>query len=121
MRLAVLAALFAISTAPASAGEQFLGTHTYLPNTDTWSPMADAGWRTVTMVGDYMPISGPIPAGKVECRGTNHWNGSVREADGVCVFGEGLDIWMLRYRMTRTDTAAQTAEQFRRTGEWTVV
>lgn len=121
MKLAVLAVLATLLSAPAIAGEEFSGTHTYRFEQETWSPMADAGWRTVTMTGDYVPISGPIPAGKIQCRGTNYWHGSIREADGVCVFGEGADIWMLRYHMTRTDTASQTAERFRRIGEWKVV
>ena len=121
MKLTILVALTAIMGAPALAQEQFSGTHTYRFDQETWSPVPDAGWRTVTMVGDYVPISGPIPAGRIECRGTNYWNGSVRDADGVCVFGEGRDVWMLRYRMTRNDVASQTAESFRRIGEWTVV
>jgi hypothetical protein len=37
------------------------------------------------------------------------------------VFGELPDSWMLRYRMTQTNVAGQTAEKFRRIGEWTAV
>lgn len=121
MKLTSLAALIAVMAAPAFAAEEFSGTHMYRFDQETWSPLPYAGWRTVTMVGDYVPVSGPIPAGRIECRGTNYWSGSVREADGVCVFGEGPDTWMLRYRMTRTDALSQAAEQFRRTGEWTAV
>lgn len=114
------AALAAVASAP-SAGEMFSGTHTYRPDYQQWMPVPAAGFRSLVMVGDYVPASGPIPAGRVECRGTNFWTKSVVEADGVCVFGEAPDSWMLRYRMTSNDRAALTAEQHRRIGEWTAV
>ncbi|WP_240790156.1 hypothetical protein [Roseomonas sp. HF4] len=121
MKRTIPAALIAILATTAFAGEPFTGTHTYRFDQQTWSPMPDAGWRTVTMVGDFTPVSGPIIASRIECRGANFWNGPIREADGVCVLGEGRDTWMLRYRMTRTDVASQTIDPFRRSGEWTVV
>ena len=121
MKRMLIAALIAASGAPVCAGELFSGTHTYRPDSETWTPVPAAGWRTVTMVGEYVPTTGPIPAGRIECRGTNYWNQSTSEADGVCVFGELPDSWMLRYRMTQTNRASQSAEQFRRIGEWTVV
>lgn len=121
MKRLLVAALIVAAAAPATAGEMFSGTHTYRPEIQDWSPVPAAGYRSVVMVGDYTPDSGPIPAGRIECRGNNFWNKSVTEADGVCVFGEGADVWMLRYRMTSTDRASQTAEAHRRIGEWTVV
>lgn len=121
MKRTIEAALIAMFAPAAIAAEPFTGTHTYRPDTEIWRPVPGAGWRTSTMVGDYVPTSGLIPASRIQCRGTGYWHGSSRESDGVCVFGEGLDVWMLRYRMTRNDVAAQTAEQFRRIGEWAVV
>ncbi len=121
MKLTIPAALIALLATSAATAEPFSGTHAYRPDNDIWHPVPGAGWWTSTMVGDYVPTSGPIPAGRIECRGTGDWHGSVREADGICVFGEGQDVWMLRYRMTRNDMAAQRAEAFRRIGEWTVV
>jgi len=121
MKPILVAALIAISAAPVCAGELFSGTLTYRPDSETWTPVPAAGWRTVKMVGEYVPTTGPIPAGQIECRGTNYWNQSTSEADGVCVFGELPDSWMLRYRMTQTNRASQSAEQFRRIGEWIVV
>lgn len=121
MKITVLSALIATIAVPALAGEQFAGTHTYSAQQQVWAPVAGHIWQTVTMVGDFEPTSGPIPASRIECRGANYRATTAQEASGVCVFGEGQDVWMLRYRMTRNDMAAQTAEQFRRTGEWTVV
>jgi hypothetical protein len=121
MKITVLAALIATYAVPAFAGEQFVGTHTYRFEQEAWAPMPGNVWQTLTMVGDFEPISGPIPAGRIECRGANFRAGPAQEANGVCVFGEGRDVWMLRYRMTRNDIAAPSAERFRRIGEWTVV
>jgi len=121
LNLTVLAVLIAVIAAPAIAGERFSGSHTYRADSETWSPVPAAGWRTVTMVGEYTPISGRIPSGKIECRGTNFWNRSIREADGVCVFGELPDNWMLRYRMPQMNLGAPTMEPYQRTGNWTVV
>lgn len=69
---AALIAMLANSALATSefAGERFTGTHTYRFDQQTWSPMPEAGWRTVTMVGDYAPASGPITASSIECRGT---------------------------------------------------
>lgn len=121
MKATGLAVAILLLAAPAKAGDLFSGTHTYLPVADTWSPIPASGYRTLVMSGVYEPISGPIPAGPIECRGTNFWNRSIAEAQGVCVFGAGADQWMLRYRMTNTDQSAQTAERFRRIGEWRAV
>ena len=121
MKQVIAAAIAAAFIAPAGAGERFSGTHTYRAKSETWIPVPASGWRTVTMVGDYEPMAGPVEAGRIECRGTNYWHKSTVEADGVCVFGDGPDTWMLRYRMTRTDRATTRAEQHQREGEWTVV
>lgn len=118
----ILAAAIVLAIAgPADAGEMFSGTHTYRAEAETWMPVPASGWRTVTMTGDYEPMTGPIEAGRIECRGTNYWHKSTVEADGVCVFGKSPDTWMLRYRMIRTDRATTRAEQHQRIGEWTVV
>ena len=121
MKRVLLIALMATTMTPVAAGELFSGTHTYRPNTELWSPVPAAGWWTSTMVGAYESMSGPIPAGRIECRGSGHWNKSVREANGVCVFGEGSDTWMLRYQATDTDRASRTAAGYIPVGEWTVV
>ena len=57
----------------------------------------------------------------MECRGTNFWTNEVSEAEGICVFGELPDRWMLRYRMTDREPREQRRERFGRRGEWTVV
>lgn len=123
MKPSFLAALIVAVSTSVWAGELFSGTHTYRPQAQTWIPVPAAGYRSIVMIGDYTPMSGPIAAGRIECRGTNFWNKSVAEASGVCVFGDGDadDRWMLRYRMTNTDRAAGTTERFKRIGEWTVV
>lgn len=121
MKPLLAAAVVFASLGTAGAGEMFSGTHTYRAESETWMPVPASGWRTVTMVGEYEPMTGPIGAGRIECRGTNYWHKSTVEADGVCVFGEGPNTWMLRYRMTRTDRATTRAEQHQREGEWTVV
>ena len=121
MKTALLAAVITVVALPASAGELFSGTHTYRPDTEMWNPVPAAGWWTSTMVGEYEPMSGPIPAGRIECRGGGFWNKSVREANGVCVFGEEPDVWMLRYHATETDRASRTNAGYMPVGEWTVV
>lgn len=121
MRPLIAAALVLATVGSAGAGEKFAGTHTYRADADTWMPVPASGWRTVTMVGDYEPMAGPIEAGRIECRGTNYWNKSKVEADGVCVFGELPDQWMLRYRMGKLDRSAKTASPHMRVGEWEVV
>ena len=121
MKTATLAVVIVASAFPVSAGELFSGTHTYRPDTELWNPVPAAGWWTSTMVGEYEPMSGPIPAGRIECRGGGFWNKSVREANGVCVFGEQPDVWMLRYRATETDRANRTNAGYMPVGEWTVV
>lgn len=121
MKALFLAALVAVSTAPPSAADLFSGTHTYRPDYEMWAPIPAAGWVTSTMVGEYEPASGPIPASRIECRGAVYWNNSTREANGVCVFGEEPDIWMLRYRAIETNRASRTAAGYMPIGEWTVV
>ena len=117
MKSAFLAAVIAVSVLPASAGELFSGTHTYRPNSEIWNPIPAAGWWSTTMVGQYEPKSGPIPASRIECRGGGFWNKSIREATGVCVFGEAPDVWMLRYNATETDRAKRTAAGYLPMGE----
>lgn len=121
MKSALLAAVLAVTALPASAGELFSGTHTYRPNSEIWNPIPAAGSWSSTMVGQYQPKSGPIPASRIECRGGGFWNKSIREANGVCVFGEAPDVWMLRYNATETDRAKRTAAGYLPMGEWTVV
>ncbi|QIE57366.1 hypothetical protein G5B40_19120 [Pikeienuella piscinae] len=121
MKPASLAVLFALAAGPVSAGELFSGTHTYRPDYEQWNPVPAAGWWTATMVGEYEAVSGPIPAGRIECRGGGYWNKSIREANGVCVFGEASDTWMLRYRATEIDRASRTTAGYMPIGEWTVL
>ena len=50
------------------------------------------------------------------------WNKSIRESNGVCVFGEAPDTWMLRYQATETNRAKRTTPQgYIPIGKWTVV
>lgn len=121
MKPIVLAVLIAATSAPSFSGEFFSGTHTYRPDSEIWNPVPAAGWWTSTMVGEYEPMSGPIPAGRIECRGGGFWNKSIREANGVCVFGTPPDVWMLRYHATETNRAKRTAAGYIPVGEWTVV
>ena len=121
MKTVTLAAVFAVTAFPVFAAELFAGTHTYRPDTKLWDPVPAAGWWTSTMVGEYEPMSGPIPAGRIECRGGGFWNKSTREASGVCVFGEKPDVWMLRYHAAETDRASRTAAGYIPIGEWTAV
>ena len=122
MKSALLAVLFAALALPASAEALFSGTHTYRPDYDLWLPVPAAGWVTSVMVGEYEPRSGPIPAGRIECRGGVFWNKSIRESNGVCVFGEKPDTWMLRYQATETNRAKRTTPQgYIPVGKWTAV
>ncbi len=121
MKSTCLAVVFAFTALPAFAGELFSGTHTYQPVVEEWNPIPAAGWWNADMVGEYKPMSGPIPASRIECRGVGFWNKSNREANGVCVFGEQPDTWMLRYHTTETNRASRTAAGYKPVGEWTVV
>lgn len=121
MKRLLATSLIAALATPALGGELFSGTHTYRPDYEQWTPVPAAGWWTTVMVGDYEPISGPIPAGRVECRGSGYWNKSTRDANGVCVFGEQPDTWMLRYSSVETDRATQTAAGYLPIGEWTAL
>ncbi len=122
MKSALLAVLFAAVALPAAAEELFSGTHTYRPDYEMWSPVPAAGWVTSTMVGEYEALSGPIPAGRIECRGGVFWNKSIRESNGVCLFGQAPDTWMLRYQATETNRAKRTTPQgYIPVGKWTAV
>lgn len=121
MKPVILAVLLAVAASPTSAGELFSGTHTYRPDAELWNPIPAAGWWTATMVGEYVAISGPIAAGRIECRGGGYWNKSTREGNGVCVFGDAPDTWMLRYVQIETDRAGRAAAGYMPIGEWTVL
>ena len=110
-----------MAAAGAPAAELFSGAHTYTGTAKPWYPAPGAGYSTLVMVGTYEPQTGPIPESRLECRGNNFWSPKISEAEGVCVFGELLDRWMLRYRMTDTQPRQQRRERFGRRGEWTVV
>ncbi len=121
MKILLLAALFAATASSTIAGERFSGSHSYTGTAKPWYPAPGAGYSQITMIGDYVPDTGPIPKSRVECRGNNFWSPDVSEANGVCVFGELPDRWMLRYRMTDREPREQRRERFGRRGEWTVV
>ena len=121
MNRLLFAVLIATTATPASSGELLSGTHPYRPDYEMWTPVPATTWVTVTMVGEYEPMSGSIPKGRVECRGANFRNKSNREAGGVCVFGEAPDVWMLRYRQINTNRASRSNEGYKPIGEWTVV
>ncbi len=121
MKILLIGALFGAIASSALAGELFSGAHTYTGTAKPWFPVPGAGYNQITMVGKYAPDTGPIPESRVECRGNNFSSTEVSEAEGVCVFGELPDRWMLRYRMTDNLPREQRRERFGRRGEWTVV
>lgn len=121
MKLVVIAALSVAMAGSAVAGERFTGVHTYTGTGKPWYPVPGAGYSTLTMIGTYVAETGPIPESRVECRGNNFWTTEISEAEGICVFGDLPDRWMLRYRMTENRPAEQRNERFKRRGEWTVV
>lgn len=121
MKLLLIAALSAALAGGAPAGERFTGAHTYTGTAKPWHPAPGAGYSTLIMIGTYVPETGPVPESRVECRGNNFWTSEVSEAEGVCVFGELPDRWMLRYRMTDNRPREQRRERFGRRGNWTVV
>ena len=124
MKSILVAALSAATITAASAAEMFAGTSTY-PNTtiaaEPWHVGSGTNYTTVKLVGSFVPSSGSLPQSRIECRGANFSSSEASEADGVCVFGEFPDRWVVRYHMTDRNPRVQRAERFGRRGEWAVV
>lgn len=121
MKSIFITALFATIATVAQAAEQFTGIHTYTGSGAPWMPTPGTGYTTIKTVGKFVPNLGSIPESRVECRGANFWSSEASEAEGVCVFGEIPDRWMLRYRMTDRNPHEQRRERFGRRGNWVVV
>ena len=85
----------------ALAGEQIEGTNYYIDRGKQWSTGDQSGYWISDNKGVSDITTGPLEPVAVECHGGGFWDAGGVWGEGICIYGEGDDTYIMAFQLQK--------------------